>query len=304
MDIRDLEYFIAIAEEKNLSHAAAKLYTGQPTLTKFVHKIEKKCGTPLFTRSGRELQLTYAGSRFEEYARQMLAVSRNLDNEMDEIRNGRAGSLSVGIPPVRCSIILPLVLPGFHENYPQVSFSVMEDASENLDEALLDGRIDLAFYGMSMPRKELTYETILEDRMCAVVRKGHPISEMAITLPDGSREIEIEWLKNEVFLLQTRRQRQGQYMWRVIADRKVKPAGIQEHSNIRAALSLAAGGYGVTFVSRELLKYLDIKMDYDSYALKGITRPIYFVAAMKKNRFLPAYASGFTELVRAAMGRG
>ena len=304
MDLRELEYFTVIAKEKNLSRAARILYIGQPTLSKFLQKLEEEWGVPLFSRISGELCLTYAGERYLYYARQILALNHNLKNEMHEILASRLGSLHVGMPPVRCSLILPKVLPEFHARYPGVDFQIMESSSNHLDESLLDGSLDLAFYALSRPLDTLSYEVILEDRIYAVVKKGHPIADRAFLRSSSEnggsadRYISIEWLKEEVFLLQNRNQRQGEYIRALLDQLRFYPPRIQEHSNIRAALALAASGYGVCFIGGSLLTNLRHDYTIDAFLLQEAEIPIRFVAAWRKGSFLPGYSQDFIQLVR------
>ena len=296
MNFRELEYFVEIAREKNLSHAAQKLYVGQPTLTKYMQRLQEQWGIPLFERGTRELKLTYAGERFLSYAQQLLAQKRSLENEMAEIRKMNAGVLKVGMPSVRCSLLLPAVLPVFRERYPKVDFQIIEESSVKLDEALLHGKIDLAFFALCSPLEDLAYEVLREDVIYAVFPMGHPIRERAILCENGELGIELEWIKDETLLVQKPTQRQGEYILRELKEKNISPKKIQEHSNIRAAIALAAEGYGVAFISGSLLRYLKEICSFDAYRLIGAVSGFPFVAAYRKGAFIPDYARDFINL--------
>ena len=298
METRELEYFTVIAEEKNLSHAARKLYVGQPTLTKYIQKIEKETGTALFVKTGKQLQLTYAGKRYFDYAQRILSLKHEMENEMHEIRNSESGELHVGMPSVRCSIVLPRVLPAFHDKYPKVKFRITEASSASLDQALLDGTIDLAFYNLNVPGKNLVYETLSEDKTYAVLCKGHPLGEKAVLTDGGERCISLSMLADEIFMVQKLSQRQGELMRMVFRENHFVPAQIQEHSNIRAALALAAGGYGVAFINGGFRAYFQKEYDFECYLLKEAVSPVRFVAARRKGTYVPQYAKDFIEMVR------
>ena len=305
MDLHELEYFIAIAGEKNLSRAAKKLFVGQPTLSKYLQRLENEWQTPMFSRIENGMQLTYAGERYLYYAKQMLSVSRLMHNEMEEIRCSGKWSLRVGIPPVRCSYLLPRVLPAFHAEYPGIEFSIMEDNSERLDEALREGHLDLSFCGVAREKKEFSYETLREDDMLIVLEKGHPLetrAEETGRLLEGRplKGLHLSDLSGEVFLLQGTMQRQGQYMRALLEARGIRPAKIQEHSNIRAAFSLAAAGYGAAFLGSGLLPHMEERERTDVYAILDPHPSIRFCAVWKTGRYLPACAHTFIDLVRTA----
>ena len=298
MDFRELEYFVTVCEEMNISRAADRLYVGQPTLTKCLQKLDEEWGTPLFSKKGRQMQLTYAGERLLSYAEQLLQLRRSLENEMNDILKRDIGSLRIGMPPVRCSITLPKILPAFHAAYPNVRIEIIEDASARLDRALLDGSLDIAFFNLSHPKKNLTYEIISEDHMYAIVQKGHPIGKRAFPVENDVPGIRLEWLKDETFLLQTNSQRQGEYMLKEIGRSRLRDLHIQEHTNIRAAVSLASSGYGVAFLSTGLLRYLHTAYTFDYYSLPYARQSMQFTAAWKTGCYQPAYTKYLIDQVR------
>ena len=145
MDFKDLEYFAAIARCGNITRAAQQLYVSQPTLSKFLQKLEGDTGLVLFQRAGRRLELTYAGQRYLAHAERLLSQKREMDAELTDLLRADTGVLHVGMPPFRCSFSLPEVLPVFRAQFPQVQFRIEEAPSAELDHKLLEGEIDLAF---------------------------------------------------------------------------------------------------------------------------------------------------------------
>lgn len=296
MELRELEYFIAIARVGNITHAAQQLYVSQPTLTKYLQRLERDLGLPLFERTGRRLLLTHAGERYLARAQEMLNIKRALDAELADIRREDAGEFRVGMPPVRCSFSLPVVLPEFRRLHPNVRIQVLEDSSGALDQALCEGRVDLNFYNFSVPNPLLEYQVLCRDAIYAILPQGHPAGQLARR--DGPEAfIRLEQLKNEAFLLQKRTQRQGQYLYDLMRRQRVVPEQIQETSNIRAAVSLAANGYGVAFVSGGLLRHFSGLGPFDAYRLED-SHPLDFVAAWRRGSYLPGYARDFIDLMR------
>ena len=175
MDFKELEYFSTIVKCGNLTHAARQLYVSQPTLSKFLQKLEEDLGLVLFQRGSRRLKLTYAGQRYYAHVERILSQKREMDAEMTDILRSDRGVLYVGIPPFRCSFSLTKVLPIFHKEFPQVQFRIVEAPSAVLDQKLLKGEIDLAFY-MSFERiTGLSYQVMHSDKMYAILSKGHPL---------------------------------------------------------------------------------------------------------------------------------
>ena len=296
MDFKDLEYFTAIARCGNITHAARQLYVSQPTLSKFLQKLEDELGLVLFQRTGRKLELTYAGQRYLAHAERLLSQKRDLDTEMTDILRSDIGVLRVGMPPFRCSFALPKVLPEFHSQFPQVQFRIVEAPSAALDQKLTEGEIDLAFYMCFNRADGLSYRTLHRDRMYAIFAKGHLLEEKAAA--QGS--FDWKWLEGETLLLQNRTQRQGQYILQEMQARGLHATEILESSNIRAAAALAANGYGIAFMTGELLQNLHLATAFNAVPLRDCGLSLEAVAAWRAGNYLPRYAQVFIELMERA----
>lgn len=129
------------------------------------------------------------------------------------------------------------------------------------------------------------------DRMYAVFGKGHPLEQAAAR--EGS--FAWEWLEGQTLLLQNQTQRQGQYILQELRSRRLHPAEILESSNIRAAAALAANGYGIGFLSGELLEHLNNAVPFNAFPLRDCTLPLESVAAWRAGNYLPRYALAFIE---------
>lgn len=297
MDFRELQYFVTIAETESLTRSAEMLYISQSTLSKYILRLEKEFGVPLFQHLGKRVVLTYAGKTYLEYARRLLGTKHELDNAMTDIVKENSGYLRVGMPPFRCSIAMPAVLPAFHQMYPNVTFQFLEDNSENLDKALREGQLDLCFYNLSEERTDLCYELIEKEQLYAILPLGHPIRERALPAKDSAPRISLEWLADETFIIQNRYQRLGQYILHVLQEKHIRPKKILESTNIRTAASLASSGYGVSFISGGLMRHLDPNCHFDYYSLYDCDYPISYVAAWRQGAYLPHYAREFIRLM-------
>ena len=299
MELREAEYFITIAHEGSLTRAAERLYVTQPTLTKYLQRLETEAGVPLFQRVGHRLRLTYAGERCLYYAERLRQLNLELTNELADIVRNDAGSLRIGMPPFRCSFVMPAVLPEFHRLYPNVAVTFMEESSAKLDAALLSGDIDLAFYNLSEPVPQLEYEVLERDCVCAILPREHPLARTARPAEDGGLPwISLRDLAEETFILQNRTQRLGRYILHTLRELDIRPKKVLESSNIRAAGLLAASGYGVSFMSGGLLRHFEARDRCAAFRLTDATLPMDFVAAHRAGSYLPRCAGDLVELVK------
>ncbi|ONO06891.1 LysR family transcriptional regulator [Burkholderia cenocepacia] len=144
MDIRELRSFIHVARAGSFSRAAAELYIAQPALSRQIAKLEEEIGVALFTRYGRDVRLTAAGSRLLEHAEM---ITRMVSETADQVRasvDTERGYLAVGLPPTIGRLIGTDLVRDFHTHWPGVSLHVREGLSNSLQEWVLDRRVDLA----------------------------------------------------------------------------------------------------------------------------------------------------------------
>ena len=120
MEIRQLQYVIQLALDKNFSRAAEKLHIAQPSLSQQIAKLERELGILLFQRNTNSVDLTYAGSIFAERAQKILDLVAQLQQEMDDISQMRKGRLMIGSLPITGAHVWPMVLPVFQQRYPEI----------------------------------------------------------------------------------------------------------------------------------------------------------------------------------------
>jgi len=300
MDFRELSYVLAIAKYQNITKASEALYVSQPTLSKFLKSLEEELGTPLFRRLGYKYVLTYAGECYTQKAREILQLKQDLDVEMADIIKSTCGKLKVAFPTMRSTYMLPKVLPAFQEQYPNVKIELHEGYSSDLDQMLLDGDAEIAFYSMTaeIHNPLIDYQSLGEEEMLICAPKGHPIGALAVPNP-GSRypQLDLKVLEEERMILMNPRQRTRQIIDQHLQQEDVRLHNVLETGNMSAIINLVASGYGLAFLFESHLSQFDISR-IDRYSF-GSTRTIaHFVAAHRKGSYLPAYALDFIELVK------
>ena len=157
MDFKDLTYVLAIAKYQNITKAAESLYITQPTLTKFLQNLEKQLGQKLFKKLGNRFVLTYAGERYTTYAKEILTIKKELDQEMGDLNHNHTGVLKIAFPVMRGTYMLPCTLPVFHKLYPNVKLDILEAHSHLLEGMILNGDTDLAFFNLPVKSINIDY---------------------------------------------------------------------------------------------------------------------------------------------------
>jgi DNA-binding transcriptional LysR family regulator len=186
MDLRQLEYFVAVAEERNFTRAAERVHISQSGVSAQIRQLERELGAELFDRSARTVILTVAGKAALEHARAALAAAGAVSQAVGEVTGLIRGRLTVGMV-IGCTVT-PLfdALAAFHQAHPGVQISLLEDSSDRLVEGVRTGTIDLALIGTSAATPDgLDALTIIRERLVAAVPPGHPLAKQRrVTLRD------------------------------------------------------------------------------------------------------------------------
>ncbi|MGW0683809.1 LysR family transcriptional regulator [Streptomyces sp. NPDC002754] len=178
MELRQLEYFVAVAEERNFTRAAERVHISQSGVSAQIRQLERELGAELFDRSSRTVTLTVAGKAALEHARSTLAAAGTVGRAVAEVSELVRGRLAVGMV-IGCTIT-PLfdALAAFHDAHPGVELSLLEDGSDRLVEGVRAGEVDLALIGAAHTTPDgLDALTIVDERLVVAVPAGHPLAK-------------------------------------------------------------------------------------------------------------------------------
>lgn len=300
MDMRTLRYIVAIAEHQNLTRAAEALFVGQPTLSKSLASVEEKLGLRLFRKVGRVYVPTWAGERYIKRARQILSLSDNLEAEMADILQQNEGELNISFANMRCSYMLPVALPAFQKQYPNVKVNVFEGSSDENDRRLLAGEIEIAFYtGLGEPDPRIEYLPLAKEELLICTCANHPLKRFARENPKGGHPmLPLSGLAEEMVIMMRPEQRTRQIVDGILRESGVQFDRVLYTSNIHAIMGLVAAGYGVSFVFDTHLKHRRDDAPIDCYSFDHARTVYDFVAAKRRGAYLSGYAKAFIETVR------
>lgn len=144
MELRNLQYFVAVADEASFTRAAARLYVTQPTVSAQIQALERELGEPLFDRLPRGIELSDGGRLLLPYARRCIAAAEDATAEFSARRNLVRGELRLGTGGGVENGAVPAILGAFHEKYPDVDVELVEATSAPLVDLVLTGRLHAA----------------------------------------------------------------------------------------------------------------------------------------------------------------
>src|SRR6202140_2700702 len=243
MELRHLRYFVAVAEEGSVTLAAERrLHTAQPSLSRQMQDLEYEVGAQLMVRSVRGIELTAAGRVFLDHARLALA---QVDAAREAARRAAQPprlSFALGFLTGQEMDWLPEAMRILRDELPNIEVSVSSQYSPDLAQALLRGKLDLAFMRPEAQMPDLDYRVVVKEPLVVAMPSDHRLaSQNAVALQDIAGEIFIGMSNTAPTL-------------RVIIDQYLERSGLnfqQSHrvDNLAMAMSLIASTRGVALLS-------------------------------------------------------
>jgi DNA-binding transcriptional LysR family regulator len=192
MELRQLEYLVAVAEEANFTRAAERIHVAQPAVSAQIQRLERELGQQLFDRSRRTVRLTPAGEAVLPYARAALAAVDDMHVAVEELTDLVRGAVTIGTVTSH-SVDIPQLLADFHADHPNVEITLSTDSSDNLIENVRTGQLDAAIVSVGPDERPdgLEVQVVTDEAIQAVVCRTDPLAKRArIRLSDlGDRSL-------------------------------------------------------------------------------------------------------------------
>lgn len=264
MDIRDITYFLEIAEHENISKAAAELNISQPPLSRQLKKLEEELGVQLFTRDNGRLRLTDAGYFFKQRAQEVISLVEKTKNQIDENYNGISGKIRIGTIETLSAEKLPKWIAQFHEIYPDITYQIVNNNSDQIIRMVDKGLLDIGI--VREPVNSQYYERIRlqEDSWIAYIPNTNPLSQKN----RATIEIELSELKDECLIVPSRgiHEKQIKAWFEMIG---AEPKVVCWYSSLVNGMALVKNGLGTMLCPKSAQSILD----YSCATVKEIVNP-------------------------------
>lgn len=204
MDLKHLEYIVAIAEEQNLTKAAERLFVSQSTLSLFLKKLEKDLGITLFSRDKNRLIITSRGELYLDTARKMLQMKQELYNNLNICRSTR--TLNIGIASQNMFQAFVEAFAKFKPLSPELNVNVTEGRGDAILSKLKAGKLDIAVMGRDevIPSDHYYAQVLLKDEVCLFLSPKHPKAAIASNNYDCPPVADMSLFSHENFALAPR----------------------------------------------------------------------------------------------------
>ena len=239
MELRTLRYFVAVAQELNITRAAEKLNMSQPPLSNQMKGLEEELGATLFLRGKRHLQLTPEGILLYRRALQILELADKTKTEFEALGGGLSGTLYLGLIEGRAPYLAARWIAGFHDEYPLVRFSLWNGSSDDVLDRLQKGLVDLALIAAPFDSEHLTGLYVGSEPWVAILSRNHPLAQTE------EPEIPLAALVGQPLIVPSRKSRmEGIRRW--FAEIGAEPKSLCETSNYIDAIALSEQNAGIS----------------------------------------------------------
>lgn len=240
MEIHQLRYVVAVAEEGSFSHAAEREHIAQPSLSQQIQKLEAELDQQLFDRLPRAVVLTEAGRTFLVYARQILAEIADARRSVTALGQEVAGRLAVGAVPSIALYVLPRLIRQFQQRYPKVTFELFEDTTDKLAQRLENGTLDVVLASSGDESSALERHPLGREPLLLLVPEKHRLA----------RQKMIHWsdLAQEKFLLLHPVHSLATKVRQLLVENGLSPEVVLQGAQLVTIATMVAAGLGVTVV--------------------------------------------------------
>jgi DNA-binding transcriptional LysR family regulator len=294
MELRQLRYLVALAEERNFTRAAAREHIAQPALSQQIRRLEEETGVGLVERSTRRVSLTDAGDALVARARRILAEVEAARTELQAFQGVQTGHVTVGVMHTMGPVDVSIALAVFHARHPAVELSVREYSSEELADLLRVDELDLAFLSVTerIESHDLGLEQLVSEELVVVLPRQHALAKR--------RRVRMAELVGEQFISYREGARLRELLMAAGRHAGFVPEVMLESNESGRIRRLVERGMGVAILPRSDAEAPGAEVAVATLVEPPLSRDI--TLAWREGRRLPPAAAEFLTLARETFG--
>jgi len=289
MDLKQLEYFVRVAELGSFTRASIALDIAQPALSRQIRMLELEFEQNLLLRNGRGVTTTEAGKLLLEYGRGILYQAERLREELGRSRGALVGHVALGMPPSLLKILAVPILREFKARLPAAKLSIREGLTTSMHEALLSGRLDLALLYNAAPSPDVDLQPLLKEEMFLVARHSDTTLPASVAMSD---------LTAYPLIVPSRPNAIRMLIESELANLGLRPSIALEVDGVSTILDLVTEGFGYAILSHNAVSNL---AGTHIFRLIRITNPLLIgklSLALNSHRQITATQRALIEIIR------
>ena len=288
MELRQLEYFIAVCDEMHFTRAAEKIGISQPTLSQQVRALEDELNIPLFDRIGKRIAITEAGYILLEQSKQILRGLQNVKDSIHELQHVQRGTLNIGTLPSDLDYRISRLLVEYHQEFPNIHLSVF--SSVEIEEQVLTNEVDIGIGVLPFMDERLVQIPLCQEKYVLIVSEHHPLANREWIAVDELRHIETVMFPVG-------------FIGREIVERFCRSRGfhlntIMETTSVLSLINIIKANIGATIQSHQLIQSMnEPSLRCIPFKDEAPTRDL--VIVYRKDRYLGKAAQAFIQKLPA-----
>ncbi|MCM3627749.1 LysR substrate-binding domain-containing protein [Paenibacillus glycanilyticus] len=292
MELRQLEYFVAVCEELHFTRAAEKLRISQPSLSQQIRLIEHEAGMPLFDRIGKKISITEAGSILLKHCYNVFHELEQAQAALNELQGLKRGTLKIGALHSVMNQLLPSAIKNFHAHYPQIELALSGLRHGEIIEKLLHNELDIGIVYLPVEHEELHVAHLYDEALALAVHKDNELA--------GLSEIKLASLQDVPMVMLQNPYRLRQFLDGLFREHRICPKTVMELNALDAMISMVDAGAGAAILP---LSYLQ-RLKQPAIRIIPIADPVLSVQigiAYRRNKYLCAASKVFIEHISASV---
>lgn len=291
MDVKQLDYFVHVADLGSFTKAASLLSVAQSALSHQVRQLEVELEQALLYRNGRGVTPTDAGRRLLAHARGILMQMRRAHDELTEERNAMVGHVVLGLPPSIARLLTVPLFKSFRKSLPNGSFGVVEGLSAAIVEWLVEGRVDIGLVYNPAPLPSVEIAPLCEEQMFLISRRNDVKRRSAASVP-------LKELPRYPLIVPSRPNANRMRIEGQLAYLGLKPKIVFEIDGVASVLDLVHEGYGHTVLPLTSLRSSTLGRDFIAQAITKPKLTIQLSLITSAQRPMTPLAQGLLSLIR------
>lgn len=297
MTLKEMEYVVTVAKYKSFSKAAETLFVSQSALSQSITRLEKELGLRLFRRTNKDVSLTFAGDTFVNKSKELLKLEEKLTDEMKNLASCKKRFIRVGIHQYYGKYFIPKIMPLYKKMLPDVQIKLVEDYSANLENLILEDKLDVVISSFQEKNPKLGYKNFYTEDLLLAVSKCNPVNPNSNS-DTPIEEVDLNLFKDENFILLIKDARYRKTIDKICDDINFKPNCILESKDFETINSLINQGMGIGFVHSSIVR----EKNTDYYKIKNINESRkFYIAYNITTPYRPYIVAEFIKLAENAM---
>jgi len=286
IELRQLEYFVAVSNELHFTKAAEKLNISQPSLSQQIRALEHEIGMPLFDRIGKKISLTEAGRILLSHSKKVFHEVEQAYAAIQDLNGLQQGKLTIGALLTTVNYLLPPAILNFNALYPNIELSVLGLRTGEIREKLLQNELDIGITFLPVQDKEIISIPLYQNELTLVVPTNHELTQHTTVTMGVLQKYPIILLPKNFFLTQLIRSHCQNFNF--------TPKPILEISTMESLIHMVSKGMGITVLPKPYIDFLQSN-SIQAIKIKNPTATIEIGIIYRKDKYMCAATRMFIE---------